>query len=77
LNDRRDTGAIGVDQVTELRRVLAARPAYIVSSDRPRARNTPQGWAVVAAALDRHYRPVLGVRVGDRVRVLHRRLPDP
>jgi 4-amino-4-deoxy-L-arabinose transferase-like glycosyltransferase len=76
LNDLRDAGAIGVDQVAELRRVLATRPAYIVSSDRPRARNTQQGWAEVAAALDRHYRPVLGVRVGDRVRLLHRRLPN-
>ena len=66
-----------MDQVAELRRVLATRPAYIVSSDRPRARNTPQGWAAVAEALDRHYRPVLGAKVGDRVRLLHQRLPDP
>ena len=75
LNDQREAGAVGVDQVAELRRVLATRPAYILSSDRPRARNTPEGWAVVGAALDEHYRPVLGVRVRDRVRLLHQRLP--
>ena len=77
LSDRRDAGAIGVDQVAELRRVLATRPAYIVLSDRPRARNTPEGWATVMAALGQHYRPVLGVRVGDRLRLLHQRLPEP
>ncbi len=75
LNDRGEAGAIGVDQVAELRRVLATRPAYIVSSNRPRTRNTPQGWAMVAAELGQHYRPVLGVRVGDRVRLLYQRLP--
>ena len=32
LNDQRETGAIGVDQVAELRRVLATRPAYIVQA---------------------------------------------
>ena len=75
MNDRGEAGAIGVDQVAELRRVLATRPAYIVSSNRPRTRNTPQGWAMVAAELGQHYRPVLGVRVGDRVRLLYQRLP--
>jgi len=77
LSDRREAGATGVDQAAELRRVLATRPAYIVSSDRPRARNTPDSWATVTAALDQHYQPVLGVKVGDRVRLLHQRLPDP
>ena len=76
LNDQRETGAIGVDQMAELRRVLATRPAYIVTSDRPRARNTPEGWATVTAALGQQYREVLGVRVGNRVRQLYRRLPD-
>ena len=75
LNDRREAGAIGVDQMDELRRVLAMRPAYIVSSDRPRPRITPEGWAIVAAALGQHYRQVLGVRVGDRVRLLYQRMP--
>lgn len=77
LNDRGEAGAIGVDQMAELGRVLAARPAYIVSSDRPRPRNTPQGWAMVEAALGQHYRQVLGVRVGGRVRLLYQRLPGP
>jgi hypothetical protein len=76
LNDQRETGAIGVDQVAELRRVIFTRPAYIVTSDRPRARNTPEGWATVTATLGQQYRQVLGVRVGNRVRQLYRRLPD-
>jgi hypothetical protein len=75
LNDRREAGATGVDQLSELRRVLATRPSYIVSSDRPRARNTPQVWEVAAAELGQHYRQVLGVRVGDRLRLLYERLP--
>lgn len=77
LNDRREAGAIGVDQGAELARVLATRPAYIVSSDRARARNIPEQWATVEAALGERYRPVLGVKAGNRIRLLYQRLPDP
>ena len=75
LNDRREAGAIGVDQVAELGRVLASRPAYIVLSDQSRARNTPEAWAMVAAELGEHYRQVLGVKIGKRTRLLFERLP--
>ena len=51
----REQGAIGVDQASEVRRVLAARPTTVVM--RPVSRGErPEIRAIVAAAMARDYR---------------------
>jgi len=55
LNRARENGATGVDQATEVRRILAARPAVVVM--RPPFRGErPEIRAIVVAAMARDYR---------------------
>jgi len=75
LNDRREADGIGIDPLAELRRVLAARPAFIATTDTPRPRINPDSWALLSETLRTGYRPVHSVRIGNRNRVLYRRLP--
>ncbi|WP_338661215.1 hypothetical protein VQH23_13300 [Pararoseomonas sp. SCSIO 73927] len=75
LNDRREASGIGVDPVAELRRVLASRPDYVVTTDRTRERINPAAEAVLAEALAGGYRVVQQVRIGSRQRLLYARLP--
>ncbi len=68
----REAGATGVDQDTEIRRILTARPAVVVvrpfySGERPAAH------ALVAAALARNYRLTASLPMGNEIiRVYHR-----
>jgi hypothetical protein len=76
LNDMREYGAIGVDQLAEIGRILTSRPAYVVTSSAPRARNNPEAWAMVSEALRTDYRLLREVRVGNRSRLLYQRAGD-
>jgi len=75
LNLLRENGAIGVDQATEVRRILAGRPSVIVDHE-PIARDF--NFAVVAivkAELKRAYRPVRTVPLKGGRLVIYERLP--
>ncbi len=64
-----EQGAIGVDQPTEVRRILANQPPVIVTADRPAAIYNPATLRVMQAALARDYRLVFAVP-GRKGRVL-------
>lgn len=51
-----ERGATGVDEATEVRRVMAARPPVVVTMDRPLAPWNAASEAIVAAALSKDYR---------------------
>lgn len=55
LGRTRERGAIGVDQASEVRRILAERPAVIVMRP-PYRGERPEIRAIVAAAVERDYR---------------------
>jgi hypothetical protein len=69
----READAVGVDQATEVRRILASRPAVIVM--RPMARGEdPKIRAIVTAGMALNYRLAAEVPYGDkRVAVFKRR----
>jgi 4-amino-4-deoxy-L-arabinose transferase-like glycosyltransferase len=56
LNNALEAGALGIDQVAEVRRVLATRPGAIVTADRGMTLRNPEAAALVAAALASDYR---------------------
>lgn len=75
LSDLRESGGIGVDQGAELRRVLASRPDYIVTTDIERGQINPEAQRLLRETLAEAYRPVRGVRIGRGNRVLYGKLP--
>lgn len=75
LNDLRELRGIGVDPVAELRRILASRPGFIVTTESPRRRINPEALRLLSAVLREEYAPVRRVRIGARERVLYRRTP--
>ena len=75
LSDLREAGGIGVEQEAELRRVLASRPDYIVTTDIDRGRINPEAQRLLQEALAADYRPVRSVRIGKGHRVLYGKLP--
>ncbi|WP_458096250.1 hypothetical protein [Roseomonas sp. WA12] len=77
LNDLREAEGIGIDPVAELRRILASGPAYIATTDGTRPRINPEAWAVMSEALRVGYEPVRSVRIGNRNRVMYRRVAPP
>ena len=76
LSDLREAGGIGVDQEAELRRVLASRPDYIVTTDIARGRINPEAQRLLRETLATAYRPVRSVRIGKGHRVLYGKLPQ-
>jgi 4-amino-4-deoxy-L-arabinose transferase-like glycosyltransferase len=75
LNLLRENGAIGVDQATEVRRILAGRPSVIVDHE-PAARDFNfEVVAIVRAELARNYRPVAEVPTLKSKTVVYVRLP--
>lgn len=76
LNLQRENGAIGADQMTEVRRILAGRPRVIVDRA-PIARDfNPQVVAVVHAELRRAYHPVAVIPFkGSRTIIYERNAP--
>ncbi|TPG54082.1 hypothetical protein EAH76_05110 [Sphingomonas glacialis] len=72
LNRARESGATGVDQASEVRRILAARPAVVVmrpafSGERPEIRQ------IVTAAMARDYRLVAVRPMGHEAIAVYRR----
>jgi hypothetical protein len=55
-NNALERGALGLDRVAELRRVLAARPGAIVTNDDPVTEQDADTQAMIRAALAAHYR---------------------
>jgi hypothetical protein len=78
LNLQRENGAIGTDQMTEVRRILAGRPNVIVDRE-PIAKDfNPQVVALVHAELGRAYHPVAVVPFkGSRTIIYERNAPQP
>lgn len=75
LNLLRENGAIGVDQATEVRRVLAGKPSLIVDHE-PAARDFNfEVVAIVRAELRRAYRPVKTVPLRRTRLVVYERIP--
>lgn len=75
LNLLRENGAIGVDQATEVRRILATRPSVIVDHQ-PAARDFNfEVVAIVQAELKRAYRPVKSVPLRRTHLVVYERIP--
>jgi hypothetical protein len=75
LNLLRENGAIGVDQATEVKRILAGRPKVIVDHD-PAARDFNfEVVAIVQAELRRAYRPVKVVRLRRTRLIVYERIP--
>jgi hypothetical protein len=75
LKDSRETGAIGVDQVAETRRIMAARPSVVVSSPEPEVHVNRASWDLVHAELKRAYAPGFSRRIGNRDYIVYRRRP--
>ena len=75
LNLLREKGAIGVDQATEVRRILAGRPSVIVDHE-PAARDFNfEVVAIVRAELRRSYRPVKVVPLRRTRLIVYERIP--
>lgn len=69
--------AIGVDPVTEVRRILATKPEVIVDDAPLYALANPSTRALVNSALQRDYRLVASIRTGKaRFRLVYRRKDD-
>ncbi|MCB2065094.1 MAG: glycosyltransferase family 39 protein [Erythrobacter sp.] len=66
LNNALETGALGVDQLAEVERVLATRPGAVVTADTGMTLRNPQAAAVVETRLARDYRPALTVSLHGR-----------
>ncbi|GAA0306120.1 hypothetical protein GCM10009087_15060 [Sphingomonas oligophenolica] len=75
LNNRIEDGAIGVDPLAETRRIMAGRPALVVSSDEPERKMNWRTWNYMQAVLARDYRPAASWKIGIRYRVIYERLP--
>ena len=76
LNNSLETHALGVDQTEEVARVLAARPAVIVTASDPLTRQNETALQAVRNALQSDYEPLASARMGDRtVRAWRLRAP--
>jgi 4-amino-4-deoxy-L-arabinose transferase-like glycosyltransferase len=75
LNLLRENGAIGIDQATEVRRILAGRPSVIVDHE-PAARDFNfEVVAIVREELRRAYRPVKVVLLRRARLIVYERIP--
>jgi len=66
LNNALETGALGVDQVEEIRRIFASQPGAIVTADKGMTLRNPQAKALVERTLQRNYEPRLTVEMHGR-----------
>ncbi len=76
LAQRREAGAIGVDQLGEMRRILAARPGVIVVRT-SKGNADPRVEALLRAVLGRDYRLAAAVRVGTLPHLVYRLRATP
>lgn len=70
----RETGATGVDQDAEIRRILAARPAVVVMRP-PYRGERPQAHALASAAMSSSYRLAATLPMGNEALRVYRRTP--
>ena len=70
----RETGATGVDQDAEIRRILAARPAVVVMRP-PYRGERPQAHALASAAMSSGYRLAATLPMGNEALRVYRRTP--
>ncbi len=75
LNNKREVGAVGVDALTEMRRIMANRPTYVVSRTSPQSKTYTPGWDEMQVDLARDYRSVAEWQVGPSKRVIYQRIP--
>ena len=73
LNRRREAGAIGIDQDTEIRRILAARPAVVVMRP-PYGGERPEARAAVMAAMAADYALAAALPMGNETISVYKRL---
>lgn len=77
LSEEREASSVGVDQLTELKRVMAARPHFVVSRNAtPFPEKTPAVWAYIQPILQRDYRVVITAAVRGKVELLYERRID-
>jgi len=67
LNNALETGAVGVDQVAELQRIIAGRPAIIVTASRSVTPQNPGSKRLIERTTNRDYRPIAHTRIATRI----------
>lgn len=67
LNNALETGAVGVDQVAELTRILADKPAVIVTASRSVTPQNPGSTALITRVTNSEYTPVAHTRIATRI----------
>lgn len=75
LNYAREDGAIGVDTMAEVRRIMARHPQFVVSGDLADRQVNQRTWDYMQGELGRDYRPVLWKRIGSQNYSIYQRLP--
>lgn len=73
LNNKREDGAVGVDVLTETRRIMSRYPRFVVAGDWPESKTNMRTWTFMAAILARDYHEIGRLRVGTRFRLLYER----
>lgn len=71
LDQTLEAPAIGVDQVAEVRRVMASRPSVVVVTDPMGKDRNPVTWGIVRGALARDYAQVGAVRFHKKLRLIY------
>ena len=66
LNNALEIGALGIDQPTEIARILAARPGVIVTASRAVTVQRRKNLALIAEATQRDYRPLITASLQSR-----------
>jgi hypothetical protein len=54
-----EASAVGVDTVSEISRILAQRPAVVVTRNAPKGRRLPEVQALLSRKMTEDYRPIL------------------
>ena len=74
LNNALERHALGVSQLSEVARILATRPPVIVTADTPLTPQNEEAKALVLEHIDRDYRELADIEIGDRtIRAWERR----
>jgi len=75
LNNAREDDAIGIDPLTEVKRIMATRPPLVVSSLTADDKMNWRTWNYMQGELRRAYYPARSWPIGERVRIVYRRRP--
>ena len=67
LNNVLEKDALGVDQAGEVARILATRPAVIVTANKPMTAQNPQSTTLIKDAVARDYRRIAEASFHDRI----------